>query len=390
MNTGPQEGSRSMQDPEDREAEVLRTAYGELEREARDYADPVRAVTAARRRRAGRTAAGAVLAAAAVAGVVGLAGYGPWAPGETGPATGATASATASVTASVTTGPTAGPITVRPPASAPPLPEGGAGAAGLLIYTSCVNDCPTYLLTADGRQYLLGGKTAPPPGNLTLSPDGRWLGRPTGTGYELRDLVGGAVHTVDAPRDGAPGAVYSPWTWSADGRRLVLGHHASGEVGSYAEVNLADGRTTALTPDPGFEPVGMLTSGEPLLFEESRYGERATRVALAAGTPGRRITLDAGSTPLVSADGGPSIQVRGERIYAVAPDLTAVVVFGADGGELARLRLKPGETPLAPEGDGFAVLTGSRLERWTASGSRTPLYDLPQEALTVLPGQARH
>ncbi|GIH98408.1 hypothetical protein [Planobispora takensis] len=372
---------------QDRESEVLRAAYGELEREARDYADPVRAVAAARRRRAGRTAAGGVLAAAAVAGVVGLAGYGPWASRETGPVTGATASATASATA----GPTAGPAAVSPPASAPPLPAEGTGAAGLLVYTGCVNGCPTYLLTADGRQYLLGEKTAPPPGNLTLSPDGRWLGLPAGTGYRLHDLVGGAVHTVDAPPDGAPGAVYSPWTWSADGRRLVLGHHAGGEVGAYVEVDLDDGgRTTALTPARGFEPVGMLASGEPLLFEESRYGERATRVTLTVGESGRRITLDGGSTPLVSADGGPVIWTRGDRIYAAAPDSTAVVVFGADGGELARLRLKPGQTPLAPAGDGLAVLTGSRLELWTASGARRPLYDLPQEALTVLPGQARH
>ncbi|MBG0829958.1 hypothetical protein HS041_19505 [Planomonospora sp. ID67723] len=368
---------------EDREAEVLRTAYGELEQGARDYADPARAVAAAGRRRTRRATAAAALAAAAVAAVtVGVTGYGPWTSQGGGPATGTTASAGPAPGAT-------GPIAVRPPENAPPLPEGGTGVSGRLIYTACMHGCPTYLLTADGRQYLLGEKTAPPHGNLTLSHDGRWLGLPTAAGYELRDLTGGTVHRIEAPRDGAPGAVYSPWTWSADGRRLVLGHHADGEVGAYVTVDLADGRTTALTPPPGFEPVGMLASGEPLLFDESRYGKRSTRVTLAVGDSGRRITLEAGTVPLVTPDGGPAIRVAGERIYAVAPDLTAVVAYDTGGRELARLRPGPGETPIAPVGDGFAVLTGSVLETWTEAGGRTPLYDLPQEAQIVLPGGTR-
>jgi hypothetical protein len=370
----------------DREAELLRTAYGELEGEARDYADPARAVAVARRRRTRRATVTSVLAAAAVATVVSVVsvGYGPWASRDAGPAAGITASATARATPGAT-----GPITVRPPENAPALPPGGAGAAGRLVYTGCMDGCPTYLLTADGRQYLLGD-TPPPQGNLTLSPDGRWLGLPTATGYELRDLLGGAVHTVKAPQDGAPGAVYSPWTWSADGRRLVLGHHADGKVRAYVTVDLADGRTTALTPPPGSEPVGMLASGEPLLFDESQYGRRSSRVTLAVGDSGRRITLDAGSTPLVTADGGPTVRVDGELIYAVAPDLTAVVVFGTGGEEVIRLPLDPGEAPLAPTRDGFAVLAGSTLEARTDSGARKPLFDLPRETQVVLPGSARH
>ncbi|MFG1710344.1 hypothetical protein ACFLIM_44965 [Nonomuraea sp. M3C6] len=366
---------------ESKETKMLRAAYRELELEARDYADPATVAATVRRRRARRATVTAVLAMVTVAGVV---GYGPWRSSQAGPVTAVMTSATAEAAPG-----TAGPLTVRPPASASPLPEGTAGASGLLVYTSCTYGCPTYLVLADGRQRLLGEQTVFPPGNITLSPDGRWLGLPIGAGYELRDLIGDAVHVIDAPPKSAPGAVYSPWAWSADGRRLVLGHHTSGDVGAYAQVDPADGTVTALRLPSGSEPLGMLASGEPLLFDESRYGKRSAVIELTVGRTGRRITLDAGSTPLVTANGGPAIQVRGERVYAVAPDLTVVIAFDLDGRELYRLPLSPGETPLAPIGDGFGVLTESALELRTDTGTRT-LYDLPKDVQMVLPGQARH
>lgn len=355
---------------EHRESEALRAGYRALEEEARDYADPVTAMSRARRRRTGLAAAGAALTVTAVLAGVGLQ-HQPWA-------------ASVSPAVAVTTT----PFVIRPPANAAPLPEHGTGAAGLLVYTTCMHGCPTYLVLTDGRQHLVGEQTPPPPGNLTLSPDGRWLGRPTASGYELQDLIDGTVHEITSPRPTEPGLVLSPWAWSAGGR-LLLGYHASGDVRSYVEVDLADGRTTTPAVPQGFEPVGTLPSGVSLLTDRSRYGERATRLDLAVGEPGRRITLDGGSTALITEDGGPTIQVRGDRVHAVAPELTAVIVFDTEGDEVARLPLRPGDTPLGPVEGGYAVQAGSAIQLRTPSGSRL-LYDVPENALVVLPGTARH
>ncbi|MFE3452093.1 hypothetical protein ACFXJ8_24550 [Nonomuraea sp. NPDC059194] len=355
----------------DDSVQALRAAYRAMEAEARDYADPGRAVAVARRRGRARIAvAGVCLAVVAM-----LAGAGLrlW-PGEAPAVIAATPSS---------------PVVITPPATAAPLPEAGTGQPGLMVYTPCMHGCPTYVALADGRQHLLGEKTAPPPGNLTLSPDGRWLGLPVATGYELRDLVSGTVHQIAFPGRSDHGAVLSPWAWSADGRRLILGHHASGDVLAYLEVDVNTGRTSVPAVPRGFEPLGLLVTGELLLFEESRYGKQATRVELAVGGPERTITLDGGATPLVTADGGPSIQVRGDRFYAVAPDLTAVVEFDATGREVRRLPLRSGEGPLGPLQDGFAVQSGPVVEVRTPSGARR-LADLPETALVVLPGMARH
>lgn len=363
---------------ESKETEELRAAYRELEREARSYADPAAAVTTARRRRTRMTA---TAAAAAVAVIVVGAGVG-WDRG-----TSPTTETAAQMAPSGSARPSA-PLNISPPANASPLPGGGTGVSGLLLYTSCMHGCPTFVVLTDGRQYRLDGQTAPPPGNLTLSPDGRWLGMPTATGYELRDLVEGTVHRIAAPQKSRPNAVYSPWVWSADGRFLVLGHHASGDVRAYVQVEPATGRTTTPKIPDGYEPLGVLPSGDALLFDRSAHGKTSSRVDLALGVPGRFLTLDAGSTSLVTADGGPTIQVRGDRIYAVAPDLTTVIVFDLNGKELSRIPLSQGEGPLVPVEEGYAVQSGPVLEvRAAASGRK--LHDVPKEAQIVLPGQAR-
>ncbi|MFI9592739.1 hypothetical protein [Nonomuraea sp. NPDC052265] len=61
--------------------------------------------------------------------------------------------------------------------------------------TACQSRCPTFLLLADGRQYLLGERTVSPPGNITLSPDGRRLGR---------DVTGRQVARLPLPSDQFP------------------------------------------------------------------------------------------------------------------------------------------------------------------------------------------
>ncbi|MGV9301795.1 hypothetical protein ACWDLG_00340 [Nonomuraea sp. NPDC003727] len=315
--------------------EALRAAYRTLEQEAGDYADSARALAVMRRRRA----AVAVAAVAAVLAVVG----GLW--------------------------------FVRPASPEVSVAAQPSGV-GRSIHTACMYGCPTYLTLTDGRQVLLGEQTAPPPGNLTLSPDGRWLGMPTPSGFQLKDLSGSTVY--HGPQAGQGEAV-TPWAWSADSRTLLLAGHASGKVGAYFLFDLTTGRVTRPEVPSGFEPVG-LARGELVLFAESQYGKRATRVELTVG--GRPVTLDAGDAELVTEDGGPTIEVYGDRIYALAFPSNTMIEFGLDGKELTRYRLAG--QPLGPSEDGYVVSTAGKV---SAGGKE--LFELPPDSLIVVPGMAR-
>lgn len=317
--------------------EALRAAYRALEEEAGDYADPGKALSIVRRRRM------AVVGAAAVA-VLAVAG-GMW-----------FARAAPSQEVSVAT---------RPPDT------------GRSIHTACMYGCPTYLTLSDGRQVLLGRQTAPPPGNLTLSPDGRWLGTPTATAFELKDLTGTTVHRSPPA---ARGEVVAPWAWSADSRTLLLASHASGDVSAYYLLDLTTGGVTRPDVPEGFEPVGI-AHGELVLFQESQYGKPATSVELRTGD--RTVTLDAGDAELITQDGGPTLSVREDRIYALAPATDTMIEFGLDGKELTRYPL--GGEALAPSPDGYVVSDAGKV----SAGGR-PLFDLPRESLIVVPGMARH
>ncbi|MFB9967263.1 hypothetical protein ACFFOP_32305 [Sinosporangium siamense] len=73
----------------------------------------------------------------------------------------------------------------------------------------------------------------------------------------------------------------------------------------------------------------------------------------------------------------------------MSPELIAVIVFDLTGDELFRVPLGPGEAPLVPLRDGFAVRAGAGVEVRTPSGSER-LHTLSGGAQVVLPGQARH
>ncbi|MGW2161368.1 hypothetical protein [Nonomuraea sp. NPDC001699] len=289
---------------------------------------------------------------------------------------------------------------VEPPAQAPTLPSSGPVGRGALVYTACPSRCPTFLLLADGRQYLLGERTVSPPGNLTLSPDGRWLGRPADGGYEVRDLLGGAVHRLEPPTGGDADSAYSPWVWSADSRRLIVGYHASGDVRSYQALEFPGGRAGELDLPRGQEPVGLLPSGEPLLLDVARHDRRPLkRVTLTQADTGRALTLTSGAGVLADADHGLTVQVRGERVYTLeySGDRIAVLEFDVTGRQVGRLPLPSGQFPVGPVDGGFAVVQvpqdqargRQKLEVVSPSGRR-PLFDVPGLAAVVLPGGARH
>lgn len=279
---------------------------------------------------------------------------------------------------------------IVPPRQPQGLPAGPVGA-GALVYRACREGCPTFLLTTYGTQYLLGERTINPPGNFTLSPDGRWLGTPTtGGGYEVRDLQGTSIHTMRPPVSGDAESAYSPWAWSADSQRLVLGYHASGDVSAYTDVDLRTGRSAEFDLPREQEPVGILPSGNLLLLEQSR---------VQLSSAGRTFTLTSGAGVLADADHGLSIQVSGERIFALAysGDRITVVEFDSTGKEVARTPLPADEFPLGPVSGGFAIVQvpldqargRQRLETLSPSG-RQLLFEVPGTADVVLPGAARH
>ncbi|MEV0597398.1 hypothetical protein [Nonomuraea cavernae] len=349
----------------------LRDSYHEPEQEARDCAGADHAPHGPRRRRIVRTAAGVTFATLLIAGGVGLQQGLARPSGDTIVAVPATP----------------GPVSA--------LPANGPVGRGAAVYTPCRQACPTLLALADGRQHLLGTRTVTPPGNLTLSPDGRWLGMPTASGYELRDLLGDTTHRIASPATGGTDTAYSPWAWSADSRRLILGYHASGKVSEYTDVDLGTGRISTPRLPEGYEPVGILPSGDLALLDQSQYGE-GTRTQVRLRTGGSTVTLQAsGDGVLSDADHGLSVQVSGGRVFLLeyTGEQVAVLEFGQGGALVSRTPLADGHYAVGPTADGYAVLQFPRDQRTghqrLLSAGRL-LHEFPGEAELVIPGGARH
>lgn len=360
---------------------TLRRAYRDLEGDARNYVDPDAVFEQLRRRRTRRTGAVVLCVALLVLGSSGvfLASRQP-------------------IQTALPQTPGA-PMTVKPPGNAPPLPDGATGL-GTLVYTACPSGCPTYVVVESGEQYLLGEQTTPPPGNLTLSPDGRWLGQPTAEGYEMRDLLGTARLRIPRPTEGEE--TFSPWAWSEDSRRLILGYHADGAVSHYVDLALPAGTTAPAPVPPGWEPVGILRSGEVVLLNEQVYDRSPARtVPLRIGATGRGIELRPGAGEEgVFADGdhGLSVQVAGDRIYALAHGRgsAAVLRYSADAEVQGRIPLDDTDSPIGPLDEEFMVMhidetgtTPAMLVGLTPT-TRRQIAEVPAEALVVTRGLARH
>ncbi len=360
----------------------LDEAYGDLAVEARNYADPDKVLREVQRRRSRRARLAAVAAVVALT----ILGF-----------------ATVIDRPSQLAAPQSSAVpTISPPATAVSLPADAAAGRGTMIYTACPYGCPTYLVVEGGRQYLLGQQTAPPPGNLTLSPDGRWLGQPTSTGFAVRDLLGINIRFALLEPSKEEGMRLSPWAWAADSSRLVLGAHADGKVARYLSLTVGTGKPSRLEVPAGAEPVGMLGSGELLLLDERSYDQLPlTSVPLQIGRSGRSVELrldPPGSKVFADHDHGLSLQVRGDHIFALAYSSThtSMVKYDVAGRQLSETTLSDTDAALGPVTDGFAVLsaattTGKAAQLVVLNGfERQVLATLPSQALAVLPGGTRH
>ena len=347
---------------------TLHDAYQELAKDAHNYADPA-IFTAPDRRRRPRPSLQVIGAAAAVAAIV--------------------------LTLTLVEVRRDRPGGLAAPASATHidgLPDTAVGSAAL-AYTECMNRCPLRLVTTNGQKLVLSAVTVPPQGNVTISPDGRWLGAPTPAGYLLRDLAGTTTITVPSanPREGW---VLSPWTWSKDSQHVILGFHADGNVEQYFDVDLNEGSSTPVAVKPGQEVVGVLTSGELITIDTVGYAQSPltqlqltsarTKVALQSGPEG------------AFANGSPAISVRGDRIYVIqyTDRPVAVLVFDLSGTRVERLPISATEVPAAATPDGYILMdvAGGKTFRLTRE-SKVPV-NLPApingQAVFIFPGGARH
>ncbi|WP_283132799.1 hypothetical protein [Rhizohabitans arisaemae] len=385
----------------------LNRVYRELEQDARDYADPDRALAALRRRRTRRG-----LTAASLAIVIGVGGV--------------VLHERAPTPANLAVPALQPPGVIEPPGNAVALPAGTAVGRGVLIYSPCRN-CANFLVTADGRQYRLD--STPASGNFTLSPDGRYLGMPVGENYRSFDLIGGG--TADIRRDAVterPGYVLRPWVWTADPNFLVLAAHRDGDVDSYVMIDMSvPGANIHRLPPPagrkitiGYMAYGYLSTGTPLELDE-RIHEQTPFSRQTEGVAFKEVPLSNGSTlkaehspseTFSDKDHGLQIQVRGERIYAVtySAEGTAVVQYDLRGRRLARMPLMADETPLGPSEYGYTVIRGQYGSEGSqtlvslsptavslsstgvslSSTGRRELLTLPGTATVVLPGMARY
>ncbi|TKK88094.1 hypothetical protein FDA94_14300 [Herbidospora galbida] len=322
-----------------------REAYLDLADDARDYGDPDRAIDTAGRRRATRWSAVAV--------AVTVIALFTWLRPQ----------------------PEAAPVLREPPHS---------GVRAHSVYSTCRVGCPTMLRLTDGRDFEIGVDTVHPPGNYTISPDGRWLGIPERGGYELGDLLGGPNLRLPAE----PGGVYGPWVWAADSSRIILAHHRDGDVSHYLDVDLRTGRMTRPAVPEGTEIVGLTGGGELILQPPQKVTDELTLTVA-----GRPVVFRAQTGLFADDDHGLWIQSRGDQLYLHEyGEETVIQMFSPDGRADAYLRIPDGRYAVGPTVAGYVVVEpGDRVQRLYEIGREERLVgEYPRDAGVVIPGLARH
>lgn len=284
----------------------LDTAFTALAEEAGAYADPDRAIRAARRSRRNRFLITplilvVVFALAAFGAVKFIPDRSPAPPAKP---------------------PTYPSMVDTPDANTPELPDKPVGR-GVFVYSpKTCEGCPVYLVTGSGKQYRL-----PAGGNVdssysdALSPDGRWLYYHDKYEPVLRDLVKG--------REVRPNDKLGEWSrfqgWSADGKWLL----------------------THVTQ--GLEPYG--------LYDPSTGEHRRVRIGDAAWKP--LIVLSANEMVV-----GPS---RSESNFAPSRSAEPLRVIRPSTGE--RIRDLPVDvSALLKEGESITTWTGLLIVSLRAHG----------------------
>jgi hypothetical protein len=355
---------------------------------ARDYADPGAALAAARRLQARRR----VIATSIVAAVATMAalGVGAAPDRESGPQPSADGY----------------PSVVTRPAQAEPLPERPVGPASL-IYAPCIWQCDPYLVLPDGTQYALPetGVGGEPTAGYSLSPDGRWLGHPTRTGFRLRDLTTTTSRDI---HDDGPG-VTEAWAWSPNGGRLLLVRHADGVVHHFRVVDVTTGSAQRHAA-AGRQPIAVRDDGSVVYW--TKVGPTGGTVGIANLTTDVVATVELDLRAVVRQDEAPVPQTLrlGPDGYLAVLTVTlstplddlgqpsALILVDLGSGSVRRLDLPLAGTavldPRALRSDGVLLVRTTpeqtevvRLDEVT--GRWTVLSRLPRDSQVVLPGTSR-
>lgn len=284
--------------------------------------------------------------------------------------------------------------------AAPQLPtEGGVGAAELVY--SCVRGCRPLVLLTNLREFEVP-TDAPTAREVTLSPDGRWLGYPLGSGFVLRDLIGRDEYRLGSR---TVSGRLAGWAWAPDSSMLLLAELRDGQPLEYVLQNLTDGRRTPVVRWPGHDLLGVR---RPLDLLSIRPGAASgTRVDVELANEAGHTT---GSTTVDASD-----QLRpGERIEPTSLRFTlgmgyevvvlrtgddqpvAVLRFGGGGAGIGRHDLtEPGQGQwsvlgVGERGRGFVRSATGRTSVWYLGpdGTFRAGRDLPGEHEVTTPGTA--
>jgi hypothetical protein len=284
----------------------------------------------------------------------------------------------------------------------PTLPEDTRVGRADVVY-ACVQGCAATVRLVDGREFEIP-TDAPSARDITLSPDGRWLGYPLGTGFVLQDLIGpGGYRLGGRAVDGRLAA----WSWSADSTLLLLAELRDGEPAEFLLQNLDDRSRTRVPVWPGREVLGvrvpaeLLTTPQPYTGAGSRVDievSNTSRTVISAKTvdvsrhlqPGER--LEPGSLRFTGGDEYEIVVLRNGDDQPVG-----VVRFGtpAGGRRYDLTDPSPGRWSVlgtGANGRAFVRNGQNRTAVWylLPNGTFTPGPDLPGDLLIIPPGSARY
>ncbi|GIJ63264.1 hypothetical protein [Virgisporangium aurantiacum] len=294
---------------------------------------------------------------------------------------------------------------VRPvPSGGPalePLPAGRFGRA-TLVYWGCATDCYPVVRFGDGREFEVPTDATSTRG-VTLSPDGRWLGYPLGTGLVVRDLVGSsAEHRFGSP---AVGRRMTAWAWSADSAVLLVSDEGADQVPTgFTLLWVEDGTRMPLPAWPGHEVLGVRLPVQLLVAQPNAPAGSHVDLALttATGEIATWFTVDAAAQLRAGerlVPNGVRFSGTGTGFEAVVlnrdDDPTAVLRFGTNDAEDPIIRHDLPTTGsgrwsylgVGPDGTAFAhhEQGRTRLRYLAPDGTINPGPDLPPDPVRVVP-----
>lgn len=296
------------------------------------------------------------------------------------------------------------PVPSDAPSPAPlalPLPDGSFGRA-TLVYWGCATDCFPVVRFADGREFEVPTDATSTRG-VTLSPDGRWLGYPLGTGLVVRDLVGSSPeHRFGSP---AVDRRMTAWVWSADSSVLLVSDEGADQVPTgFSLLWVEDGTRMPLPAWPGHVVLGVRAPVQLLVTQPNAPAGSHVDLALstAAGEIATWFTVDA-TAQLRAGErlvpNGVRFSGTGTGFEAVVlnrdDDPTAVLRFGTNDADDPVIRH---DLPISgsgrwsylgvgPDGTAFAYHEQgrTRLRYLAPDGTVIPGPDLPPDPVRVVP-----